>query len=119
MQKISQPTKGQQDYWRKENFSIDFNWKYLGTLGTQALAYSSCVNLHTKEIGIRQLSDYEIHHHPQKVVILITKHRVKVCVPHDAAWVTKVIRNLGKRKQKTRDLMNIHRSNNLTNRTTV
>ncbi|ETE60268.1 hypothetical protein L345_13990, partial [Ophiophagus hannah] len=62
-----------------------------GTLGSQAQAHSSCVGLRTKEIGIRQLSDYEIHHHPQKVVILITRNRVKVCVPHDAAWVIPMI----------------------------
>ncbi|KAG8136748.1 hypothetical protein E2320_005307 [Naja naja] len=99
-----------------ENFKVHI---IRGTLGSQAQAQSSCVSLRTKEIGIRKLSDYEIRHHPQKVVILITKNGVKVCVPHDAAWVKKVIRNLGKRKQKRRDLINIHGSNNLTNRTTI
>ncbi|XP_026578203.1 cytokine SCM-1 beta-like [Pseudonaja textilis] len=99
-----------------ENFEVHI---IRGTLGSQALAHSSCVSLRTKEIGIRRLSDYEIHQHPQKVVILIAKNRVKICVPHDAAWVKKVIRNLDKRKQKTSDLINIHRSNNVTNRTTI
>ncbi|XP_013924779.1 PREDICTED: cytokine SCM-1 beta-like [Thamnophis sirtalis] len=99
-----------------ENFEVNI---IRGTLGSQTLAHNSCVNLHTEEINIRRLESYEIHHHPKKVVILITKRGVKVCVPHDASWVNDRIRNLDQRNRKKKDFKNIRRSNNRTNRTTV
>ncbi|KAK9402302.1 lymphotactin-like [Crotalus adamanteus] len=71
-----------------ENFQVHI---IKGTLGTQALPHNSCIDLRTKEIGIKKLADYEIHHHPKKVVILITRKKIKICVPPDAPWVNKII----------------------------
>ncbi|XP_034271140.1 lymphotactin-like [Pantherophis guttatus] len=98
------------------------NFKVLiirGTLGSQPLAVNSCLSLHTEEINIKQLEHYEKHEHPRKVVILITRRGVKICVPHDAPWVNNAIRKLNKKKRKTRDLKNLRKANNWTNRTTT
>ncbi|XP_070607820.1 lymphotactin-like [Erythrolamprus reginae] len=91
-----------------------------GTFGSQPLPVNSCLDLRTEEINIRNLENYEVHHHPKKVVILITKRGVKVCVPHDAPWVNDAIRKLDKKNRKTnRRTKNTRRSNNRTNRTTT
>lgn len=45
---------------------------FLGTLGTQALPHNSCIDLRTREIGIKTIADYEIHHYPKKVVMWVS-----------------------------------------------
>ncbi|XP_061484262.1 lymphotactin-like isoform X2 [Rhineura floridana] len=74
-----------------------------GTFGSQTMPLNSCVDLHTSEINIKRIADYERQTIPVKAVIFITKNGVKVCVPYDLAWVKKNIHKLERskaRKQK-------------------
>ncbi|XP_007428211.1 lymphotactin [Python bivittatus] len=80
-----------------ENFKVHI---VRGTLGTQAMAHNSCVSLRTEKISIRRIANYEIQNHPQKVVILITRNGIKICVPHNLPWVNQTINTLDKRKNK-------------------
>ncbi|XP_063160505.1 lymphotactin-like [Candoia aspera] len=82
-----------------ENFKVHI---VRGTLGTQAMASNSCVKLHTEKISIRRIANYETQNHPQKVVILITRNGIKICVPHNLPWVNKTLKTLNKRKCKTK-----------------
>ncbi|KAJ6662226.1 hypothetical protein lerEdw1_012389 [Lerista edwardsae] len=71
-----------------------------GSVGSQIMSPSSCVNLRLTEIKIRRLSDYEIKSTPVKAVIFITRNGVKICVPHDLPWVQNTMKKLDQKKKR-------------------
>ncbi|XP_066477361.1 lymphotactin-like [Tiliqua scincoides] len=71
-----------------------------GSVGSQIMPLSSCVDLDPAQINIRRISHYETQHRPVKAVIFITRRGVKICVPHDLPWVQDAIQTLDQKNRR-------------------
>ncbi|KAH1187305.1 lymphotactin-like [Mauremys mutica] len=68
-----------------------------GSVASQIAPRSSCVDLSTQQLDIRNLAKYEMQHIPVKAVMFITRRGIKICVQPDLKWVQNAIKFLDKR----------------------
>uniref|UniRef100_A0A452GTX5 Chemokine interleukin-8-like domain-containing protein n=1 Tax=Gopherus agassizii TaxID=38772 RepID=A0A452GTX5_9SAUR len=68
-----------------------------GSVASQIVPRSSCVDLSTQQLDIRRLAKYEMQHIPVKAVMFITRRGIKICVQPDLKWVQDAIKFLEKR----------------------
>lgn len=69
-----------------------------GSVASQIAPRSSCVDLSTQQLDIRNLAKYEMQHIPVKAVMFITRRGIKICVQPDLKWVQNAIKFLDKRR---------------------
>uniref|UniRef100_A0A7M4E858 Chemokine interleukin-8-like domain-containing protein n=1 Tax=Crocodylus porosus TaxID=8502 RepID=A0A7M4E858_CROPO len=77
-----------------------------GSVGSQIIRRSSCINLSTKELDIRGLANYENQNIPVKAVMFITKGGIKICVEPELKWVKQAIKYLDQRRVIKKTIIN-------------
>ncbi|NWI57586.1 XCL1 protein, partial [Calyptomena viridis] len=74
----------------------------LGSAGSQAMRKFRCVNLHTRQLNIRNLVGYE-KQTQANAVMFITKKGIRICVSPDQEWVQSVIKKINQRSALSRN----------------
>ncbi|XP_032646919.1 monocyte chemotactic protein 1B-like [Chelonoidis abingdonii] len=67
-----------------------------GSVASQIVPRSSCIDLSAKQLDIRSLAKYEMQNIPVKAVMFITRRGIKICVQPDLKWVQDAIKFLDK-----------------------
>ncbi|NXX80798.1 XCL1 protein, partial [Urocolius indicus] len=74
-----------------------------GSAGSQPMRNLSCVKLHTKQLNIRNLINYEKQQVPVNAIMFITTKGIKICVSPDQKWVQAAMKKIDqKRTTKSR-----------------
>ncbi|KFO15093.1 Lymphotactin, partial [Balearica regulorum gibbericeps] len=66
----------------------------LGSIVSQSMHKSSCVELSTQRLNIRNLVNYEKQEFPTKAIMFIDARGIKTCVSPDQKWVQFAIKKI-------------------------
>ncbi|XP_027760179.1 C-C motif chemokine 7-like [Empidonax traillii] len=64
-----------------------------GSAGSQSMRKAHCVDLHTKQLSIRNLVGYK-RHTQANAVMFITRDGIKICVNADQKWVQNAMKKI-------------------------
>uniref|UniRef100_A0A7M4E8H5 Chemokine interleukin-8-like domain-containing protein n=1 Tax=Crocodylus porosus TaxID=8502 RepID=A0A7M4E8H5_CROPO len=78
-----------------------------GSMSTETLRKSSCIELSTKKLNVKRLNCYKKQNIPIKAVMFITKTGKKICVKPDLKWVKDAMTQLDKKGVTARPTTNI------------
>ncbi|XP_010309266.2 lymphotactin [Balearica regulorum gibbericeps] len=65
-----------------------------GSIVSQSMHKSSCVELSTQRLNIRNLVNYEKQEFPTKAIMFIDARGIKTCVSPDQKWVQFAIKKI-------------------------
>ncbi|NXO58100.1 XCL1 protein, partial [Aramus guarauna] len=70
----------------------------LGSIASQSMHKSNCVELSTRRLNIQSLVNYERKEFPTKAIMFIDTRGIKTCVSPDQKWVQFAIKKIDQKR---------------------